>query len=399
MFKVKNSKSIFTLCTYLITWICLLSAYPYVFNQILWLPQLSVLCVCCFIALFSVCCLYNNKIKLFKKQVLYIISIQSMCWILYVFLHRDILYIERIVYLLLANFMLLCLYNCRGGIYRFIEKYNTFILLMALGGVFCFLLVFLVGFQPILNFVNKDGRTAYFYILTSTNVLIGNIIRYAGYFDEPGAMAYWGIWALIINNLYINNKKLGKWLMISLSFTFSLAYYIQIFLYLIFFKLRTFKHLLISIFVIVFITCSLYYTSLQYPVLYNFTFGRIEMNDAGELKGDNRTELAEKAKIEFEHAPVFGNGITKMSKLEYMSENPYETLAYDGIVGTIITYLPLLYLWYIGGRNVRLSIIILLVGFLQRPFHHFIIFYFMIYCLVLMELYQKYENTSIRCRN
>lgn len=392
----KNGAPIYSTFIHLITWGCLLSAYPFIFNMILPIPGLSIVSVLTLLVLLLVCYTQKPTLKHLGSSFNAIFCIQLICWLCYIVIHRDPLYIERIIYMIIAYSLLTCLHNCDGGIRRFIEKYNRLICLMGVCGAICFFLVLLLKISPLFEFANKDGRTAYFYGLTSTNTIFGNIIRYAGFFDEPGAMAYWGIWALLFNQLFYQNKKIDKRLSISLIFTFSLAYYIQIFISLLFFKIKSLKNACLITFLIILLTASIYHLSMQYPELHTLTFKRFEQDDSGNLKGDNRSVLAEKAKAVFLMAPVFGVGISHMNDLEYMSDNPYETLAYDGIFGTIIIYLPLLYLWMIGNKKIRLGIIILLIGFLQRPFHAYILYYFIMYSFVLLgQTYQKNENVNL----
>lgn len=54
-----------------------------------------------------------------------------------------------------------------------------------------------------------------------------------------------------------------------------------------------------------------------------------------------RIELSEIAKQKFESSPIFGVGAKELEK-EYMADNTYEIPAKDGIIGLIITYLPLI---------------------------------------------------------
>lgn len=383
--------------TQFLIWICILGAYPYIFNQILPVPPLSIWCIIIFICEWMLGCALHIKLHPLDKAFSIIFITQIVFWIIFLFLHSDYFYIERIVYMSLIYFLLLCL-NTTNGLYSFFDRYDRFVMYMSIGGVIVFFMVLFFGIPHLFSFANKDGRDAFFYGLTSTNVQWGNIIRYSGYFDEPGAMAYWGIWTLIFNNLFFQNKKIEKTLMFCLVFTLSLGYYIQVFLYILCFKVRTVKQFIIISSSVLIIVGSIYCASQYYSPLYTLTFGRMEITDNGEIKGDNRSELAEKAKAEFEKSPIIGNGISRMNSLEFMAENPYETLALDGIIGTIITYLPLLYLFIYGNKNIRLSLVILGVGFLQRPFHHFLIFYFMTYSLFLLCKTQN-EIPNLRCRN
>ena len=375
----------FQLIIYTLSWMCILSAYPYIFTQFLPIPPLSVLCTLIIFFLFSFISLYHIKLRSFNKSFNYIVFTQIIGWLIYIFIHRDILYIERLVYIVVIYFLVLCLYNTKGSLNQFFINYDKFIAFMAIGGAICFFLVLIFNFQPLFSFHNIDHREASFFGLTSTNAIRGNIIRFAGYFDEPGAMAYWGIWALIYNKLFFKNNVIEKILIICLIFTFSMAYYIQIFIYYCLYKIKNAKQLIIMCGTIAIVVIGGYNVSQRVPFLYTLTFARFELSETGELKGDNRSELAEKAKYQFQKSPVFGNGITKISQMEYMADNPFETLAIDGIAGTLITYIPFIYLFFKRNKQLKYALIILFIGFLQRPFHHWLIFYFMTYSFFLLS--------------
>lgn len=391
---LSNNKKL-TKQVYFIVWLSILGAYPFIFNRLIPIPSLSILCTItfCYFAIIS----YVDKIHLKKLNPKFnlIFEIQLIAWLLFIVIHQDILYIERIIYMCAIYLMLLFLQNCDGGILKFFEKYDKFILYVAVGGCISFLLVFIFNLPPFISFINMDGREAGIFFLTSSNYQVGNIIRFAGLFDEPGAMAYWGIWTLLFNKLYYNDLRLERLLIFCLIFTFSMAYYIQIVFYFIFFKLQSIKQVLMVSITGIILLIGAYHVSQEYPVLYNLTFNRFQKNENGEIKGDNRSELAEKAKIQFIKSPVIGNGISKMSTMEYMADNPYETLAYDGIIGTIIVYLPFIVLMVIGDKKMRLSVIILFIGFLQRPFHHYLLYYFIAYGFTYLYLNRNFLNKNI----
>ena len=108
-----------------------------------------------------------------------------------------------------------------------------------------------------------------------------------------------------------------------------------------------------------------------------------------------RYELAEEAKQTFMSNPFFGIGAKKMDEGTYMGDNPYETLAKDGIIGTVVTYLPLLFLLYKYRRKDVLSaVIVLSAGYAQRPFHMNLIHCLFLYMLCLM-CYYKYEKPML----
>ena len=85
----------------------------------------------------------------------------------------------------------------------------------------------------------------------------------------------------------------------------------------------------------------------------------------------------------------------KIEKTKYMGDNPYELLAKDGILGMLITYLPLLWcglsLRTYRKRKVLFGIFILMLGYMQRPFHVNMMHYMMLFSFMYMTL--KYYNS------
>lgn len=271
--------------------------------------------------------------------------------------------------------------------------------MMAVGGSCTFFLVLLLSSTPLFEFTNPDGRSCYYFGLTCTNFYLGNIIRYSGFFDEPGAMAYWGIYALLFNRLFIRNNKFERLLMICLILTLSLAYYIQFCLYILFFKIESLKRLC-GVLLISSVMVGAVYLSKDTPYdVYRFTLFRLEKNEmTGTMQGDNRSDLSETAKKYFITSPVMGIGAKKSTEIEYMADNPYEILAKDGIVGMIVTYLPLIIVFfaYYKKRSILYVLIILSVGYLQRPFHvdlvHPMMLYLMVFLIMMNEKGKLYKN-------
>lgn len=268
---------------------------------------------------------------------------------------------------------------------------------MAVCGSVTFFVVLLTDLQPFFEFVEQDHRTGYFFGLTATNTWAGNIIRFAGFFDEPGQMAFWGIWALIFNLLFIQSKHVERALIICLVFTFSLAYYIQLFLFLILFKIKNIRNAILICGVTLAIGGAIYSMKESYPILYRFTFERLEIDRSGKIQGDNRTNLAEIAKKVFVQHPAFGIGARKaVETMEYMGDNPYTLLAYDGIVGTINTYLPLIFLicWNYKRKCLMKAVFILAVGYLQRPFSVYFISSFILYSFIILSYFKYNKNRA-----
>lgn len=376
----------------------LFSFYPYVFSQFLPIPKVKVLCVLFLLLIFLSFAIFKHKIRLFPLLFNGLFGMQVISWLFFYYYHNDASYITRIILVSVAFLALLFAYNTNNGLQFFLYLHNKFILFMAIGGTICFFLVLLFSFTPLFEFYNIDGRAAYCFGFSCTNVYIGNIIRYSGYFDEPGAMAYWGMFALILNRLFVKDWKYEKMLIVCLIFTLSVAYYIQLFFFLLFFHITNLRRTL-SLFVgLIMISGAIYLSKDTDYDVYQYTFFRFEVNDkTGKIQGDSRSNLMEKAQKQFKKAPIMGIGAKNIESIEYMADNPFETLAKDGIVGTCVTYLPLLVIICLGlkSRVYLFSVIILAIGYMQRPFHVDFIHPIILYMLTILVI--DHSNFKIKC--
>lgn len=376
----------------------LVSAIPYVFCRILPFPSANFLTIA-FLTLFVFICILQRRFSADVKELLAIVSFQCCIWVLFALGHGDSSYITRVVYLTTSFLAVTCLCNENAGLSSFLKLYNNFILLMAICGTLAFCLAITGILSPILEYENLDGRTGYCYGLTCTNAVFGSIIRYSGFFDEPGAMASWGMFALIFNRLFFKNFKYEIILIICLLFTLSMAYYIQLIFYVLFFyidftKIKNVLLLGISLSILV---GGIYMTRDTEFDLYQHTLGRFEIDPTtGKLSGDNRSDLMDLAKVEFAKSPWFGVGARSVEERGlYIADNPYENLAYDGIIGALTVYVPLLVIMLYGvlrDKKYFLGALILAMGYLQRPFQVNIIHPMMLYMLLVMVInHNKYR--------
>lgn len=383
--------------------VLLLLSQPFVIRQLFPLPS-GIKILFFFCALFGLEMMICNK-RLINTRLLFVFIIQIISWAFFMLFHGDRLYIDRIIFLLFSCEFFILFYK-EELLRSFLRVYNNIILLMAIGGVIAFFLVLFGVLQPLFEYINIDGRSGYFFGFTFTNTYFGNIIRYAGLFDEPGAMAYWGMFAIIINKLFFKNSKYEIVLAMCLCFTFSLAFFIQILVYILLFHIdiHNFKNTILVLLLITGISFCFYKTKDTSFDLYEYTFKRLEIDEStGLLEGDNRTELADNAKDIFINNPIMGIGPKTASEFgTTITDNPFETLAVDGIVGTIITYLPLLLLLFLNFTNKSIIIkivIILAIGYAQRPFHYNCLHYLMLFSLYKMVLIEKANSNMSICKN
>lgn len=395
--KIKKD-DIYTISVFSIITIVIISSYPYVFSLFLPLPSFLVMQVFAFTSLILISMIFKCKLKSLSKNLTVVLVLQILVWLCFVVIHKDTTYFTRITYLVVSYLSLICLCNCNKGVNGYFKGYNNWIAFMSVAGAATFFIVLFTGMPPLFEFVEQDQRQGYFLGLTTTNTIIGNIIRYAGFFDEPGQMAFWGVWALLFNVSFIKNEKLEKILIIALVFTFSIAYYIQLFFYLLLFKIKNFKTILIVCVIVVIVGCGIYSTKDSDFDLYRLTFYRLEMDSYGKMQGDNRSNLSENAKKVFSQHPIFGAGARNATEnMPYMGDNPYTLLAYDGIIGLINTYLPIIFilLYFFKVREFWKLFIIIALGYAQRPFSNYFLSSFILYSFVILSYYKyNVKNNS-----
>lgn len=366
----------------------LFAVYPFVFSQ--FVPFLNIkLASAISILILIVLCVIVKQLKALPLVFNQIWIIQVALWLILFVVHSDSTYLTRIFFLVETYLIIICLNSVDRGCFKFIKIYDKIILAMCLFGAISFFLVLLFNINPISEYQNVDGRTGYFYGLTCTPAKFGYVIRYAGFFDEPGAIAFWGMYVLLINRLFIHNHSVEKWLSMALIFTFSIAFYIQYVFYYLLLKRKTQKQVVSVIILMTILVAATYYTKdTEYNLIYEFTFKRLEYDkSSGTISGDNRSDLASNAKKVFVESPIIGAGPSIITKVSDMADNPYENLATDGILGTIIIYLPLIIVAaYSKNKNIVFAIFILALGYLQRPFHSNLLHPFMMYLFSLISI-------------
>lgn len=330
-----------------------------------------------------------------EKDLLPIAVVQIFGFTLVYAAHGNIINIVSTGLNILLAFLLVYYIEKTIGLSTFIKKYNIWILIMAIMGSITWALVTFVGFDPIsIVYDRADEREIFNYGLTfSKSIQYGfRTIRYAGFFDEPGAMGYWGIFALLFNKVFIKSKHMEWLLIVFVSLTFSMGFYLQLLVYFLVFNVNTHnigRTLVISFIVLVGIMALYSTKGTEYEGFYDVTIGRVEtIMDVTEetgnvLEADNRAEMTELAKKEFHNNPIFGSD-TK----EYILDNIYEPLARYGIVGTVFILFPFFYLFFKALNKKDFDIvrvmIVLIVSFFHRPFHDFLLYYFILYCFVTM---------------
>ncbi len=378
---LKKSLSVYTL----IPMVMLLLTYPYVFFAVFHLPGESVMAGVFFVVTIFLFFFGRKKKYVFPKGFFVCIVIQVVTWLFYTLIHMDSSYLTRIFFMVLALFVIKMLFS-NDGFYKFHYLNISIVTVQAVLGIIAFVLVFLNMLQPLFEFY-VDSRGTSFFGITCSNVVYGNFIRPSGYFDEPGALAFWGFFALIMNKLVFNNKFIEFALAIGLLSTFSAAYFILLPLYIICFYSTHLKSLLVA----GIISCVLgyfAYSNLEQEA--HFLEYTTERFEGGEVRS-MRNDLAIAAKKRFLENPFVGIGAKQLNQGEYLADNQYEILAKDGMIGFIVTYLPLLYLVFKFRRRkeIVLGSGLLFIDYFQRPFHINVMHFFILYSFILF-IYESY---------
>ena len=338
LLKVKNNKSL------LLVWITLTSTFPFIFYSWPYHPYKILTFFCLSLMIFSI--IRIKKIVL-SKNLLFVILIQSSFFFTIALLFSEYKLLNNIVQLFSCIIILIYI-NGFIGLENFARSYIQVMVYMGLGGFFAFVIHLLIGIDPLLIVDYSATGTTYFLGLTSTNDYYNieglRFMRFSGFFDEPGAFALFAFFALLINKLYLDDKKNEFLLIFTTIFTFSMAFYIVVFVYFIFFyfKKTNYKRW-ISILVIV---ISSFYFFSNYSgddksiiALKENTFERFQDDGSGDFKGNNRAVSMKADKATFIENPYFG--IVNVKNLH--GANIYSVLARFGIFGSVFYYLLLIY--------------------------------------------------------
>lgn len=332
--------------------------------------------------------------------------ITFVTWFLYAIIHNDSSYITRLILLVITYLFLLVL--CRRGYFVKFWKYNGyFILLQTVLSLFAFILVGMGILHPIMTIDMSDSqyfRPAFFFGLSFSKTYIGNLIRPSGFLDEPGALAAWSIYTLMFNYAFLKDKIISKYLPYLTSVTLSVAYFIQLALFLVLSYIKKIHKLII---VAIIALIGIYFINLSKGSnfdVYQKTIARFELSDETGIEGNNRDFAMENAKRIFLQSPIVGLGGHALGEMDVvLSDNPYEILAKDGIVGFIISYLPLLIILFNNRRKeVLICVVVIAVGYLQRPLHinfmhNMYIWSFLLFALNDSNLRRfNYKNTYVK---
>lgn len=280
---------------------------------------------------------------------------------------------------------------------------------MSIMGVIGWALVTFWGMMPFYIVIDRADEDRYIanYLLTFRALDNSNAdnMRYAGFFDEPGAMGQWGIFALLFNKIFIKNKRVEFLLIFCLLLTFSMGLYLQFFFYMLFFygNFKNGTNTIVCLLLVIIVAIGIKMTeNTEYDFFYQKTVGRIEnIFDESRSSGkvniavDNRAKHTEIAYKAFTENPLFGSDKKDLD----LGGNFYETLGLYGIVGSFFILSPylLLLFWSIKykDKDLFMCFIILVVGFSNRPFHNNLLTYFILYTFIALY-YQTRKDYRLK---
>lgn len=359
----------------------LLSVYPYIITYFIGLPDVTLLIPLFLIITLLLCVFKYKKGKILPSIIVRCMVVQSFVWMLFGVAHDDSSYFTRIVFII-TTFTSLWLLIKTNSHLKFVNVYGGWIALQAFLAAIAFVLVLIGILHPLHILFLNDDHSLYFYGITCTNSVLGNFIRPAGFFDEPGALASWGMFSMLLNKITSDNRKVELICALSLLFTWSAAFFVLLTLYIIFFYIRHFRKFFPVIIILGLGIYTIYNSMSNNEEFLHMTTERFA---DGHIR--SKRDIAEEvAKGEFEKSIWIGVGGRQIEKTtETASDNPYEILAKDGVIGFVITYLPLIVIMMkYRKEEVWASSIILMASYMQRPFHINEMHYFMIYMYMLV---------------
>lgn len=369
-------------------WLCLISVSPFVFsNAITYFPnKLFFLMI---IGFMSFNLVMKGNIEVGNRIIIGILLIQAVFGLIYALVHMDMSYmvvtshamVFLLVYIFIINFI---------GMNRVAASFIPVFIVIGVMAILVVLLSISGVLQPISSFQNPDGRTSYNYILTFSNAVFDfsgfSLVRPSGFFDEPGKLALYLVYMLVINKLMDWSKKAEWLLIVSGLFTLSLAFFISLLFYFLFFYMnkKNFFALLFSVSSIV--GLGIYVDEIKDDsavafAIYKHTIWRLESSESEDklIRGDGRSKLALEATKVFSENKLFGYGRMKATNdYEGLSANIMVPLAIDGLVGSFFVYLLVIYMVIVAFSPINRSIfsydttaikvvIIICMQYLQRP--------------------------------
>lgn len=242
------------------------------------------------------------------------------------------------------------------------------------------------------------SRETYFYLTTFTNAVNGNLIRAAGIFDEPGALAMFITLIVALNEALGVNMRWNAALLFLGLVTGSLALFFILLAYLTI-KIVHRQYIYILLISLLFISAFISMENFSH-IFEKFYLNRLEIVD-GHVIGDNRTQqishFFELVDWEMTIKGERGIGIEYDSDL---SSNPFSIYAGYGF----IVWLPyfflelwLLYCAFFYRPNLRFPALALFLTLLQRPYIYSV-HWGLIIAVVVVTIFRMQNSTKNKPR-
>ncbi len=329
--------------------------------------------------------LINQKIK-FNRYILFISVPVIIYQFILFYVHDDSSYVG-FLFALIMTYIIFCYGLTFIGLSRMANSFIYIMMTMLALSVIGSFLALIGILEPFSTFSNPDGRVAYNYLLTFTNSQTitngGSFIRAAGFFDEPGALAFFSFYAIVVNELYLKKNKLTAIIALSTVIaTWSMGFVIIISLYFLFIKCRKLSGVVMLLLTIAFLLMTFSYlkadSSPMSKRVLRLTIDRVVVNDNGSFQGDNRSHLLYRAAEEFANNPLIGAGRNGLRDGDYAGANVMAPFARDGIVGGLLYFSLYIFLVGIVMLKIRVNkgfisykevvlVFLLGVNFLHRP--------------------------------
>lgn len=378
------------------------ATYPFVHNYLLFEPVKAFIGLVFLIILLLI--VFNQKkINFLSKEFNTIYFIQLLYIIMYETYWQSDSFYQQIFNMITSWLYLLVAVNVFE--YRFLLKNIIRINILSLVLTVVGFILFSLGYLVLINAVDYNGTTIFnygFFFLKRNEELDSLALRPAGYYDEPGSLAFIVMFLLLINHKFFN-KNIFEYLLLILTFvTTSLAHIFTSILYVVFFQGRNMEYRKIVPFIIAVVLLIFYLNTSNSEfslALKAITIDRFENYLNGNATNDpSRAGGLEYGPLIFkEHIFGYHKDYVFLNYPNFIHETFWGPLIYHGIVGIWFYYLPFLYIFiksiYRKNINNLCFLILIAVNLLQRPYYISPIFIIFIYFLFFFDnkkhLYNK----------
>ena len=276
-------------------------------------------------------------------------------------------------------------------------NYLMLICWVLIAGAYLAFLYASFGGPPVLE-IDLGNRNSFLYLTTFTDAILGDFIRPAGIFDEPGALAMYITMVVLLNEVFGKNTKRSAVLLFAGLISGSVTLLIITIIYLIY-KIRRKNLLSIIVVAIVFGGVVAYEKGVSEFVDQAF-FSRLKIVD-GRISGDDRSnqiiEFFDLVNSEITLKGQKAMGVLNMARDQ--SSNPFSIYFWYGIfiwLPYVALELWLLYCSIFYRKNLRFPALALFLTLLQRPYIYSLYWGLMI-AVVVVAIY-RVQKVSVENR-